>query len=121
MAYHVLMSTVVGLDTDTIVAVGRRHGASFLAVFGSAARGETLPASDVDLLASFSRQKSLLDLVQIEREISESIGRHVDLLTEASISPYLRERIEAEMKVLYDGRSRRVVPAPYPRGGAQHT
>ena len=99
------MLEVPGVDSDKIVNVARRHGATFLAIFGSTARGEVSPESDVDLVATFSRPKSLLDLVQIEREISESIGRDVDLLTEGSISPYLRHHIEADMKILYGSRS----------------
>jgi uncharacterized protein len=99
------MANVAGIDSDKIVDVCRRHGATFLAVFGSTARGETSPESDVDLLAAFSAPKSLLDLVQIEREVSESIGRDVDLVTEGSISPYLKDRIETDMKVLYGSRT----------------
>jgi len=46
------------------------------------ARGEETEESDVDLLVRFARPKSLLDLVRIEREFSEALGRKVDLLTE---------------------------------------
>ena len=94
-----------GVDTDKIVEISRQHGARFLGVFGSVAKGNATADSDVDLVISFSDQKSLLDLVRIEREISESIGRDVDLLTEESISPYLKERIFEGLKVLYDRRS----------------
>jgi len=94
-----------GVDTDKIVEISRQHGARFLGVFGSVAKGNATGDSDVDLVISFSDQKSLLDLVRIEREISESIGREVDLLTEESISPYLKERIFEGLEVLYDRRS----------------
>ena len=90
------------LDTETLIAVCRRHDVAFLGVFGSYARGEADAESDVDLLVRFSERKSLLDLVRIEREIETALGCPVDLLTEASISPYLRERILQEMVVLYD-------------------
>ena len=80
-----------------------RNDVSFLGVFGSVARGEAGEDSDVDLVVRFSKRKSLLDLVRIEREISECIGRDVDLLTEASISPHLRDRIQNETRTLYDG------------------
>jgi uncharacterized protein len=99
------MVEIAGVDSNKIVDICRRHGATFLAVFGSTARGTPSATSDVDLLASFAAPKSLLDLVSIEREISDSIGRQVDLLTEGAISPYLKERIEADMKVLYGSRS----------------
>ena len=93
------------LDTNTIVRISQCHGATFLAVFGWAARGEATDESDVDLLVAFDLPKSLLDLVQIERELSNSIGQKVDLLTEASVSPHIGDRIRADMRVLYDRRS----------------
>ncbi|MBN1630674.1 MAG: nucleotidyltransferase family protein [Thermoleophilia bacterium] len=98
------MATVVGIDSEKIVEVCRRHGVTFLAVFGSTARGEASPTSDVDLLVRFSSPKSLLDLAGIEREISETIGREVDLVTEGAISSHLRESIRAELRVLYGSR-----------------
>jgi uncharacterized protein len=103
--YSTNMADLAAADQQRIIEVGRRHGATFLAIFGSTARGSRLPTSDVDLLARFSSPKSMLDLVRIEREISYSLGRDVDLVTEGAISPYLRARIEADMQVLYGSRS----------------
>lgn len=71
-------------------------------LFGSAARGEETPDSDVDLLADFTARKSLMDLGRIEREFSERLDRKVDLLTERGLSPYLRDRILREATVLYE-------------------
>jgi predicted nucleotidyltransferase len=72
-----------------------------LGVFGSMARGDATEHSDVDLLVRFSRRKSLLELVRIEREVSMALGRNVDMLTEASISPYLRDRVKRELRTIY--------------------
>ena len=91
----------IGLDIEKLVDICRRNDGVFLGVFGSFARGEASEDSDVDLLIRFSSRKGLLDLVRIEREMTESVGRSVDLLTDAAISPYLRERIEREMVELY--------------------
>ena len=57
--------------------------------------------SDVDFLASFTRRKSLLDLVRIERDLSGILGVKVDLVTEKSLSPYLIEPIKSEVKPIY--------------------
>ena len=46
----------------------------------------------------------MLAVVRLERELSEALGRKVDLLTEAAISPYLRERILKDMRVVYEKR-----------------
>jgi uncharacterized protein len=85
----------------TLVSFLGNHGALRIGVFGSYVRGEQRPDSDLDVLVGFRDQKSLLTLVRIERELSEALGVKVDLLTENSISPYLIDRIKAELKVIY--------------------
>jgi len=70
-------------------------------VFGSYVRDEEKPGSDIDILVEFSERKSLLELVRIERELSEFLGIKVDLLTEKSISPYLIDTIRGQMEVIY--------------------
>ena len=99
------MASVDTLDTAQILHVSQRHGVTFLALFGSTARGEADADSDIDLLVAFGSPKSLLDLAQIEREMSEAIGHKVDLLTEGAVSPYFREGVRAQLKVLYDART----------------
>jgi uncharacterized protein len=91
-----------GIDADRLIRAGKRQGAIFLALFGSHARGDHRPESDVDVLARFAPGKSLLDLVAIEGVLSDSIGKKVDLVTEAALDPLLRESIRAEMVVLLD-------------------
>lgn len=90
------------LDTTKLVAICRANDAEMVALFGSMARGDASVDSDVDLLVRFSRRKSLLALIRLERELSAALGRRVDLLTEASISPYIRQRILSDLKVLYE-------------------
>jgi predicted nucleotidyltransferase len=79
----------------------KNQGARKIAVFGSYVRGEEKPGSDIDIIVEFLERKSLLDLVRIERELSEVLGIKVDLLTEKSISPYLIDTIRKEMEVIY--------------------
>jgi len=85
----------------TVISVLAGYGARKIGLFGSYARGEQRPDSDLDLLVDFSDRKSLLTLVRIERELSESLGIKVDLLTEQAISPYLIDRVKSELKVIY--------------------
>jgi predicted nucleotidyltransferase len=75
-----------------------------IGVFGSTARGEATESSDIDLLVKLSKPKSLLSMVKLERNLSEAVGQKVDLLTEGAISPYLKERIFKELKVIYESR-----------------
>lgn len=86
---------------EKIAQALKNQGARKIAVFGSYARGEEKPGSDIDILVDFSERKSLLDLVRIERQLSEFLGIKVDLLTEKSISPYLIDAIKAQMEVIY--------------------
>jgi predicted nucleotidyltransferase len=79
----------------------KNQGARKIAVFGSYVRSEEKRGSDIDVLVEFSQRKSLLDLVRIERELSEVLGIKVDLLTEKSISPYLIDTIKQQMEVIY--------------------
>jgi predicted nucleotidyltransferase len=62
------------------------------------------PDSDVDLLVRFLRTRSFLQIVRIERELGAIIGRRVDLLTEAAISSYLRDRVLRDLRVLRGAR-----------------
>ncbi|PJB54109.1 MAG: hypothetical protein CO099_03480, partial [Bdellovibrio sp. CG_4_9_14_3_um_filter_39_7] len=79
----------------------KEQGATKVAIFGSYARGEERPESDIDVIVEFSERKSLLELVKIERELSETLGIKVDLLTEKSISPYLIDIVRQQMEVIY--------------------
>ncbi len=92
--------TVTPFD-DAIISFMARHGAERVGVFGSYARGEARPDSDLDLMVWFSDPKSLLGMIRLERELSELVGVKIDLLTEGAISPYLIDRIKRELKVIY--------------------
>lgn len=86
---------------EKIARILKNQGARKIAVFGSYVRGEEKPGSDIDIIVEFAARKSLLELVRIERELSEVLGIKVDLLTEKSISPYLIDTIRGEMEVIY--------------------
>ncbi|MFQ5420900.1 MAG: nucleotidyltransferase family protein [Anaerolineae bacterium] len=89
-------------DTNKLIEICRHNDVAKIGVFGSMARGEATEKSDVDLLVDFSQRKSLLALVRLERELSTALKRKVQLLTEAAISPYIRDRIKRELKVIYE-------------------
>jgi len=91
-------------DTNALIKLCRENDVAKLGVFGSIARGEGNDESDVDLLVEFSKRKSLLALVTLERKMSAVLGRKVDLLTEAAISPYLRDGIKRDLRIIYETR-----------------
>lgn len=89
-------------DTSKLIEICRQNDIVKVGIFGSMARGEADDQSDIDLLVEFSKRKSLLALVALERRLSTALGKKVDLLTEAAISPYLRDRIKRDLRVIYE-------------------
>ena len=81
---------------EEIIRVAAKHGASNLRVFGSVARGEAGPESDVDLLIDLEPDRSLLDLIGLMRELEEVLGRRVDAVTAKSLHWYIKDQVIQE-------------------------
>ncbi len=90
------------IAVDRLVEVCRAHGTRRVSLFGSFARGDARPESDVDVLVEFEGPTGLLALIRLERELSEVLGRPVDLLTEEAISHHLRDEIMQSRQVVYE-------------------
>ncbi|PUA31005.1 MAG: hypothetical protein B9J98_08245 [Candidatus Terraquivivens tikiterensis] len=82
----------------------RKNDIVFMAVFGSFVKGEQSPKSDIDIAIEFDKnsRKTLLDLVRMERELTEIFGRKVDLGIFSSINPYVIDDVKREMRVIYE-------------------
>jgi hypothetical protein len=89
-------------ESEKLIDICRKNDVTRIGIFGSFVRGEATDESDIDVLVTFARPKSLLAFVALERDLSAALGRRVDLLTEAAISPYLRDRIKKELVVIYE-------------------
>jgi predicted nucleotidyltransferase len=87
------LTELLRLKREDVQRIARQHGARNLRVFGSVARGEAGEGSDLDLLVEMEPGRSLLDLVAIKQDLEELLGCKVDVVTEAAVSPYLRERV----------------------------
>lgn len=72
---------LVASRRDQVLAIASRHRASRVRLFGSAARGEDRPDSDIDLLVDFDEGSSLFDLMHMSRELEELLGRSVDVVS----------------------------------------
>ena len=81
---------------EDILRLAARHGAGHVRIFGSAARQEAGPESDVDVLVDLEPGRSLLDHVALQQDLTELLGRQVDVVVEGGISPYLQDRILKE-------------------------
>lgn len=81
---------------EEVLRIAACHGARNVRVFGSLARGEARPDSDVDILIQLDPGRSLLDLIAIKQDLEDLLGCAVDVVTEAAISPYMRDQVLKE-------------------------
>lgn len=79
-----------------------RQGVTKAALFGSAARGEMRKNSDIDLLVSIKKKKTLLDFVDLKLELEKKLERKVDIVEYGAIKPNLKDFILGEQMVIYD-------------------
>ncbi len=85
---------------DELLVIAARHGASNLRLFGSAARAEERPDSDIDLLVDLGDDCGFGDLLALVEELEEALGRRVDVVIRRSLSPHFRPFIESEARPL---------------------
>ena len=84
------MLDAIRAKRDEIYALARQHKAEKLWVFGSVARKEEHPDSDVDFLVKYSEDASLFDDIRFERALSRMMGRNVDLVSSAVLPREVR-------------------------------
>jgi predicted nucleotidyltransferase len=94
------VDNIIIANRGAILDIAASYGATNIRVFGSRARGDARPDSDVDLLIALEPHRSLLDLVAIKQDIEDILGCHVDVVTESSISPYMRDEVLHEAVAL---------------------
>ncbi len=97
------MAKTIHLPKERISELCRRHHVRRLALFGSVLRDDFGPDSDVDVLIEFEPGHTPgFGFIAIQDELSEILGRRVDLNTPACLSPYYRDRIIADAEPLHD-------------------
>ncbi|NHT16572.1 nucleotidyltransferase family protein [Cellulomonas sp. IC4_254] len=90
-----MLSRVLGRQRDAIVATAERHGMSNVRVFGSVARGEDGPESDVDLLVDLAPKVSLFDLGRAQAALERILERPVDLVPARMLKPRVAATVQA--------------------------
>jgi uncharacterized protein len=79
------LSALIERHRAEIVALGHRHKARAIAVFGSVARGEATANSDIDFLVEFDPSSSLLDLIRLEEALQHLLGVDVDVVSAGAL------------------------------------
>lgn len=98
-------------EIDLIIETMLPYKPVRIGIFGSYARGEQTPESDVDILYEFEEVIRLFDLVKLQASLQRKLGKKVDLVSEKYIHPKLRERILNEVNIVYGQPRERPVPA----------
>ena len=90
------------IDRARLDALCRRFGVVRLDVFGSVARGEDGPGSDVDLLYELAQGRSLgWEIEDLSQDFADLFGRPVDLVSRKALHPLIREQVLADVKPFY--------------------
>lgn len=101
---HPILAVMPEIDvfpTEEIARLVEVHGGLDPRVFGSRARGDARPDSDLDLLIKAGPTMSLLDLARLELDLEDLLGISVEVVTEAALHPLLRDDILAEARPLH--------------------
>jgi predicted nucleotidyltransferase len=96
-----MIAQVLPADVEQmVIAILRRHGVAHAGVFGSFARGEQRPDSDLDLLVEFEGRSSLLDMAGLKLDLQDLLGRQVDVVTPDGLSPYIQDNVMRDLVVI---------------------
>jgi hypothetical protein len=84
-------------NREDTLQIAARHGASNVRLFGSLARGDAAAESDVDLLVTLEKGRSLFDLGALLEDLTALLGRDVDVVTENGLRSRIRDRVFNEV------------------------
>lgn len=85
---------------EEILSIAAHYGARNVRLFGSAARGDARPGSDIDILVEWEPGRSLLDHVALMQDLADLLGVKVDVVTRDALHRYIRDEILAEARPL---------------------
>ncbi|MCD6100053.1 MAG: nucleotidyltransferase family protein [Candidatus Marinimicrobia bacterium] len=88
------MDEIIKILTEHKEELKEKYKIKEIKIFGSYARGEQTETSDIDIIVDFEETPTLIELLRVEEEIERILGIKVDLLTEESISPFIKPYIK---------------------------
>ena len=91
---------IIADKREAILALAAKHGASNVRVFGSVAEGKADEASDVDFLVDMEPDRSLFDVGGLLMDLQDLLGRKVDVVTEAGLHWYIRDKVVQQARTL---------------------
>jgi len=79
-----------------------RHGVAYAGVFGSVARGEDRPQSDVDIMVRLGRPMGMVEYMELIQSLEEILQKRVDLVTEQSLNKHVRPYVMPDLTTIYE-------------------
>jgi predicted nucleotidyltransferase len=94
---------LLDLPLDKIQKFCKQEGIAYMAIFGSYAKGEAGPDSDIDILVAFVNEKDmdLLHFFNIKNRLSDLLGRRVDFVAKSALHPRVRADISRTLKEVF--------------------
>ena len=86
---------------DKIITYLKRYKPKRISIFGSYARKEDTPLSDIDILIDFTEQVTLFDLGGIKYDLTEILNRPVDIVTERGMNKRIRDSVSKDLKIIF--------------------
>jgi uncharacterized protein len=100
---YVIVRHMMAQDIKSkIIPVLREYGVESAALFGSAARGEETPESDVDILVSIKRPIGVYEFIGLQFDLEKVLGRKVDLVSKNAVNKYIKPYIEKDLTPIYE-------------------
>jgi predicted nucleotidyltransferase len=93
----------IQIDGPSLAELCRRYGVRELSLFGSAARGEMRPKSDIDIIVEFEPgvRIGVIKFESLVEELESLAGRRVDLVTKRGLKPWVRPHVLSDARVIY--------------------
>ena len=86
---------------STIINYLKQYKVKEIGIFGSFVRDEMTDKSDIDILVEYARGTTLFDIIKMQMELSEKIGRKVDLVDKEAVYPKIMEYIKRDLRTVY--------------------
>lgn len=98
------MTSTPTIDAQKLIEIAKQQDIAYLAIFGSVARAEAHPDSDVDVYVRFGRAVGLFEMLAVKHAMEDALGCSVDLIAEEVVKPYqfVRDGMAQDLLVLYE-------------------
>ncbi len=84
------------------IPVFKQYGVDYAGVFGSTARGEDTPKSDIDMMVSIKKPLGIYEFIALQYKLEDVLGKKVDLVSKKAVNKHVKPYIEKDMVDIYE-------------------